>query len=160
MLENVFSSVKPPLVYKTMIATMAAGKLFLWPTATPIFSSSNNWIGMIVGVPTFVGGALLAIAPKKLFQKTNTPMMGGPSSDSPLHTSHAFAYTRNPMYLGISIGLAGVALMTNCLWHLMLFPFLNALIMDTFYIPKEEKELLNKFGKDYVRYKNKVRRWI
>ena len=113
-----------------------------------------------LGPILFLGGAAFAMAPKKTFQRTKTPMMGGPSQTSPLHTDQAFSYTRNPMYLGITIGLAGAAIMTNCLVHLLVFPALNLLIMDTYYIPKEEMELKKKFGKEYAEYQSRVRRWI
>ena len=107
----------------------------------------------------FIVAAMFANGAKKTFKQTATPMMGGPSSDSPLHTSGAFAWSRNPMYLGISIALAGVALATNCAWHLAL-PILNMLIMDHYYIPVEERQLQNKFGEEFLKYKRRVRRWI
>ncbi|CAB9513423.1 Methyltransferase [Seminavis robusta] len=157
MVELLFHSVKPPAIYKAMLVTMATGKLVLWPFAAPILDSS--WLSVASGLLLFGGGALLAVAPKKLFQRTQTPMMGGPSKTSPLHTEHAFAHTRNPMYLGISIGLAGAALLTNIRVHLI-FPVVNVLIMNTFYIPKEEAELLKRFGKEYGDYRKRVRRWI
>ena len=80
------------------------------------------------------------MASKATFKATKTPMMGGPSQDSPLHVNGAFAWTRNPMYLGISGALVGAAIATNCAWHLML-PILNVLIMDWVYIPTEERQL-------------------
>lgn len=87
-------------------------------------------------------------------------MMGKASSAScPLHTSGYFRYTRNPMYLGISVALVGAALTTNCSYNLV-FPFLNAFIMNAYYIPVEEEELEEVFGSKYLEYKHSVPRWL
>lgn len=154
---DMFSSVKPPVVYQTALVIMAAGKIFVWPTAAPIFRS---WVpGVCLGVPLFLAGCRIAVQSKREFKRTGTPMMGPPRDKSPLHTEGAFAWTRNPMYLGISVALAGVALATNCAWHL-LFPFANALIMDRYYIPLEESILEKSFGEEYRRYRKAVPRWI
>lgn len=115
---------------------------------------------MTMGIMFFLGGAYVAIESRKTFQKTGTPMMGkAPSASSPLHTSGYFAYTRNPMYLGISVALAGAALMTNCAYNII-FPIANALIMNEYYIPLEERQMQDVFGIKYLQYKQSVPRWI
>jgi protein-S-isoprenylcysteine O-methyltransferase Ste14 len=63
------------------------------------------------------------------------------------------------MYLGISGGLGGAIIASNCAHHLVL-PLVNAAIMDWYCIPVEEKQLNKKFGEEYRKYKAKVRRWL
>jgi protein-S-isoprenylcysteine O-methyltransferase Ste14 len=152
------SSVKPPFFYKSALLVMAAGKLWLWPTAAPLFDS---WIpGVCLGIPLFLVGAHVAMDSKRTFKRTGTPMMGKPSADSsPLHKSGYFAYTRNPMYLGISVALVGAALVSNCAYSLI-FPIANALIMNGYYIPVEEKQLEEVFGEKYLEYKRATPRWL
>ena len=103
-------------------------------------------------------GAYMAISQKKFFQKTNTPM---PPSSKPnmLHTKGAFRYTRNPMYLDITIGLLGFAILMSSFINFC-FPILFLVLMDIIYIRREEKILEVEFGEEYLEYKNKVRRWI
>ena len=150
------SSIKPPFFYKLSLILMVTGKLWLWPTQT-LFES---WVpGVCLGVPIFVAGVYVAIDSKKAFKKTGTPMMGRASSTSPLHTSGYFSYTRNPMYLGISVALLGAALISNCSYNL-LFPLVNAAIMNEYYIPEEEQQLDEAFGSKYLTYKESVPRWL
>ena len=153
---SIISSVKPPFFYKASLVTMVVGKR-LWPTALPIFDS---WIpGTCLGIPLFLVGARIAIDSKKKFKKTNTPMMGKATSSSPLHTSGYFSYTRNPMYLGISLALVGASLVSNCAYNLVL-PVTSALIMNQYYIPVEEQQLEQAFGEKYRTYMQTVPRWI
>jgi protein-S-isoprenylcysteine O-methyltransferase Ste14 len=150
------SSVKPPAVYKLSLILIVAGKKWLWPTQT-LFDS---WVpGVCLGVPIFVAGVYVAIDSKKTFKKTGTPMMGRATSTSPLHTSGYFSYTRNPMYLGISVALLGAALVSNCSYNLA-FPIVNAVIMNECYIPVEERQLEEAFGSKYLMYKKSVPRWL
>lgn len=151
-------SVKPPFFYKLSLLLMAVGKLLLWPTAAPLFDS---WVlGLCGGIPLFLVGAHVAMDAKKTFKQTGTPMMGkASSSSSPLHTSGYFGMTRNPMYLGISVALVGAALVTNCIYN-FIFPIVNVIIMNEYYIPKEEAQLQQVFGKRYLDYKQSVPRWI
>lgn len=151
-------AIKPPVIYKTSLLVMAAGKFFLWPNTAPIFSSWKE--ALVLGTSIFVPSVQLALNAKKIFKHTNTPMMGGPiSGSSPLHTSGVFSWTRNPMYLGISTALTGAAIGSNCWYHLA-FPVLNVLIMNGYYIPKEERDMEKEFGMKYLDYKNRVPRWI
>ncbi len=70
-----------------------------------------------------------------------------------------YRVTRNPMYLGMALIFAGVALFFDSLAALMLLPVV-IIIIQTTVIAREEKYLEAKFGEDYLSYKNEVRRWI
>lgn len=154
---SMYSSLKPPFFYKLSLALMAAGKLWLWPTAAPLFDS---WVlATCLGIPLFLVGVHVALDSKRTFKKTGTPMMGKASTSSPLHTSGFFAYTRNPMYFGISVALVGAAFVTNSAYNLV-FPMANALVMNEHYIPVEERQMEEVFGGKYRRYKQSVPRWI
>ena len=70
-----------------------------------------------------------------------------------------YAYTRNPLYLGPTIGLIGVALVLDSLWFLVATP-LSAFAITKLAIEREEEYLARKFGDAYLAYKARVRRWL
>jgi protein-S-isoprenylcysteine O-methyltransferase Ste14 len=73
--------------------------------------------------------------------------------------SGIYAVTRNPMYLGMALLHAGIALaLDNLIALLMLLPVL--LWIRTRVIAREETYLEGKFGDDYRRYRQRVRRWL
>jgi len=74
-------------------------------------------------------------------------------------SSGIFAYSRNPIYLSFCAVTIGIGLMTNSLW--ITLSFIPSIVVIFFIaIKKEESYLENKFGQDYVAYKEKVRRWL
>ncbi len=76
-----------------------------------------------------------------------------------LVTDGLFRYTRNPMYLGLSVFLAGAWLLLGSLSPLgVVAAFL--LIADRWYIAYEEKRLAAVFGKAYKDYQANTPRWI
>jgi protein-S-isoprenylcysteine O-methyltransferase Ste14 len=70
-----------------------------------------------------------------------------------------YRFTRNPIYVGMVMGLIGLAIAFNSLWLLMtLVPF--ALVISYGVITREEAYLERKFGDVYRRYHTRVRRWL
>lgn len=78
---------------------------------------------------------------------------------SHLGVSGLYCVTRNPMYLGLLLLLAGWALFLGSLgpWLLVII-FERAIV--TFQIRAEEAALSARFGNDYVQYTRQVNRWI
>ena len=70
-----------------------------------------------------------------------------------------YKYTRNPMYLGLVLILVSVAF---CLRNIVGFSIIPLFILfiTKYQIIPEEEVLESIFGKEYLRYINKVRRWI
>jgi protein-S-isoprenylcysteine O-methyltransferase Ste14 len=70
-----------------------------------------------------------------------------------------YRFTRNPMYLGMTLAYVGFALILNWAWPLLLLPLvlwsLIALV-----IRREERYLSQAFGEEYLAYRSRVRRWI
>lgn len=70
-----------------------------------------------------------------------------------------FGFSRNPIYLSMTLLYIGIALLLDSLWLLLLiFPLL--MIVTFGVIVREEKYLETKFGAEYLDYKNRVRRWL
>ncbi len=76
-----------------------------------------------------------------------------------LVTSGPYRFTRNPMYLGMTSILLGIAIFIGTI-SLFLAPLAFCITINATFIPKEEKILENIFGSEYLDYKNKVRRWV
>ena len=76
-----------------------------------------------------------------------------------LVTTGPFRFTRNPLYVGATIIYVGIAVAARSLWALALLLVVLA-VMQRGVIDREEHYLERKFGADYVRYKERVRRWI
>ena len=77
---------------------------------------------------------------------------------SQLVTAGAFRFSRNPMYLGFVSILLGMAILLPSL-----SPFAVvggfAILMDVTFIRVEERNLQETLGDDWVRYKQRVRKW-
>lgn len=76
-----------------------------------------------------------------------------------LVASGPFAWSRNPIYLGMVLALAGVALFVGSLtaW---LAPLGFGLAADRWYIAIEERQMLAAFGGQYDVYRTRVPRWF
>lgn len=73
--------------------------------------------------------------------------------------SGPYRFTRNPIYLGMFLGLIGLAIAFDNLWLLMmLMPF--ALVIRYGVVACEEAYLELKFGDIYRGYRSRVRRWL
>lgn len=74
-------------------------------------------------------------------------------------TDGLYAYSRNPIYLGLVIFLVAVSVLLNNLWIMIFIPVF-VIIMRKGVIEREELYLEEKFGQEYIDYKKRVRRWI
>ncbi len=70
-----------------------------------------------------------------------------------------YQFTRNPIYLSLTLFYTGLATLANTLWALFLLPVV-LLIMQRGVIEREERYLEDKFGASYTQYKAQVRRWL
>jgi protein-S-isoprenylcysteine O-methyltransferase Ste14 len=70
-----------------------------------------------------------------------------------------YTWTRNPMYLGLTTVLLGFAVFFSSI-AMLLAPAVFFTVIDRMVIPREEETMERMFGKDYVAYKERVRRWI
>ena len=105
-------------------------------------------------------GVLFAFAGLASFARARTttdPMK--PQKATTVVTTGIYQYTRNPMYLGLFLFLAALAVK---LGNPTAMPFLPAFVayMNRFQIAPEERILEAQFGDTYTAYKSRVRRWI
>ncbi|WP_020404261.1 methyltransferase family protein [Gracilimonas tropica] len=82
-----------------------------------------------------------------------------PENTSELVTSGIYQISRNPMYLGLLIGLVAVAIRLGNVSSMLLLPVF-VWYMNVFQIKPEEEVMEEKFGQNFIRYMNCTRRWI
>ena len=113
-----------------------------------------NYLGILI----FVTGFSITYFISKSFteKKANIQTFGKPGA---LITNGLYKYTRNPIYFGFLISLAGFGVLLSCL-SAFIMPLIFFLAADNWYIKFEERNMEKEFGEDYLNYKNKVRRWI
>jgi protein-S-isoprenylcysteine O-methyltransferase Ste14 len=143
----------PPIVWLTAIIT-----IFIAHTHFPIaHAEPTPWRSTIAIILIGIAIALTAWH-KRLFRKIGTNVNTFSSPDKLVQTG-LFKYIRNPMYLGFVVSLAALALLLGALspWFIVLSFFILA---DRWYIPFEEKAMLERFGTQYQEYQARTRRWV
>jgi len=109
--------------------------------------------GVLVG-----GGVLLMLLAAAEMRRQRTTIV--PHRDAGrLVQSGIFSRTRNPIYLGDVMILAGMILSWDAVLSLPLVPILLWVLERRFVIP-EENRLRRKFRADFARYCDKTRRWV
>lgn len=76
-----------------------------------------------------------------------------------LVTTGPFAFSRNPIYLGMALLLAGWALWLGSLAALLAVPLFVAVVTRRF-ILAEERAIAARFPKEAARHRRRVRRWF
>jgi protein-S-isoprenylcysteine O-methyltransferase Ste14 len=144
----------PPLVPLIALALGICVQLVAWPLGTP-FTGLSRWS---VGVALVATGLGLMAAAIGLFRSTGQDPKPWESTPEIISTG-IYAWTRNPMYLGMGLLQAGIGLLLANGWIVALVPFSWAAIY-WIAVRHEEAYLEAKFGSVYTAYKSSVRRWI
>jgi protein-S-isoprenylcysteine O-methyltransferase Ste14 len=119
----------------------------------------------VVPFPYTLAGVAVVVAGMAIASWTESVMKGLGASLKPdaistrLVTSGPFRVSRNPMYLGMTIALLGVAVFLGS-GTAFLAPLTFAVVTDRLFIPYEEKKLEAQFGQQYRAYEQKTRRWF
>ena len=116
-----------------------------------------RWAALLLLVGT---GAALGLAGVRTFRSEQTTVNPyRPHASSTLVTSGVYRHTRNPMYLGLLLALAGWGFYLANPWSLLLgFAFVP--FMNRFQIQPEERALEQTYGEAFRSYCRKVRRWL
>jgi protein-S-isoprenylcysteine O-methyltransferase Ste14 len=143
---------KPPTIYSVAVV-VALVLHFMMPL--PISSAPVRlWIGLsMIGL----GGVLVFFALGEFrncetSEDTNVPT-------TTIVTRGPYRFSRNPMYMSLTLMLVGVGIAANIWWILlMVVPVL--VVMHISVVVREERYLEQKFGQVYRDYKASVRRWF
>jgi protein-S-isoprenylcysteine O-methyltransferase Ste14 len=143
--------INPPHYFVFAILLMT-GLRFL--PGLPVLADPWPWLGALL---IALGVAVASVAARQ-FARAGTNIVPLTPSTA-LVTTGAFAHTRNPMYVGMLLALAGLAVLLNSPWPWLVLPAFLALLYLRF-IRHEEALMEATFGDDYRAYRTRVRRFF
>ena len=148
--------IPPPLIY---LAGLAIGFALDrgWFALPIVDASRETWLHLHAFAFGLVAVWLLASSLRSFQRRKNDPRPW--REDSFLVEDSLYRHTRNPMYLGMALAYATVALACNALWPLLLLVPVLAVIRN-YVIAREEAYLAQRFGQPYLDYCARVRRWF
>lgn len=145
----------PPLLVWLVFAAAMLGLSHLVPQFALTLPAAS-----VIAIALVAAGAGIACAGVIAFRRQRTTLNPlKPDASSSVVSSGIYRFSRNPMYLGILLMLAGWAVWLTSIAAIVLLPGFVA-YMSRFQIEPEERALLAKFGPPYAHYKARVRRWI
>lgn len=145
--------IHPPVA---LVFGVVAGVALNWLYPLPFMPPSlpRQWIGLVL----VLAGVFLAGWSVRTFRKARTHILTSQAASTIVSTG-PYGFSRNPIYVGMLLGLIGIAIGFDTLWFLA-----GALAMFFVIrfgvIAREEIYLQNKFGSIYLDYKTRVRRWL
>jgi|SRR5208282_1155111 len=112
----------------------------------------------LLGLLLVAGGIGVSFYAAAIFQARDTTKdpYREPSS---FVTQLPYTFTRNPMYLGMTVTLMGFAVFFGSI-VMLLAPIGFLVALDRIVIPNEEASMERLFGEQYRDYKARVRRWL
>lgn len=111
-----------------------------------------------IGLALFGFGAVIAGSGLLLFHRASTTTTPGEFSRC-LVNRGPYRFTRNPMYVGLTLAYLGEAGILAQVGPLALLPLVLVYLNWTV-IPLEESRLAESFGAAYDDYRSRVRRWV
>tara|TARA_B100000963_G_scaffold31614_1_gene23398 strand:+ start:296 stop:742 length:447 start_codon:yes stop_codon:yes gene_type:complete len=146
------TTIPPPLITLICALLIFLSK-FLFPELT--FNYSNKLCLFFL-----ISGFSIILISCRTFKKQKTTI--NPikiEKASSLVTCGIFKYSRNPMYLGMLLILISTAIKFSFYGGVIVIGFFVYFI-TIFQILPEEKAMQKLFGEDFIKYKNKTRRWL
>lgn len=147
-----FMRLPPPLLFVLgFFAGVGAQRLVPLPAAAPDGLRSAGAVLALLGL-------LLALSCASMFLAVRTTILphGHPRR---LLRAGPYRFTRNPMYLSLTLVYLGAAAWFAQPWSAVLV-ILPVALVNGAVIPFEEGRLRGTFGEEYVRYCAEVRRWL
>jgi protein-S-isoprenylcysteine O-methyltransferase Ste14 len=142
-----------------LVTVLFALSMWLLSRATPDLMMPEPLV-IAAFVICWVAGAAIALAGVVSFRRARTTVNPlDPQNATTLVVSGVFRITRNPMYLGLLLGLLGWGICLSNAFSLVLVMFFVP-YMNRFQILPEERALERVFGGSFRSYKARVRRWI
>jgi len=150
--DRVKSEIQPPAYFAAFLI-LSASMHFSYP-GRQVVEPPYSYLGLLL-----IGfGVILNLWADSLFKKGRTTVKPQ-KMPSKLVISGPFRISRHPMYLGMAAILLGEAVFLGSLTAFA-SPLVFAMLMEVLFISTEEENLKKAFGKEYMDYKRRVRRWI
>ncbi len=145
--------VRPPLVFLVFLI-IGIGVSYVWPLQTHIAWSLRLAIAIALGAAALA----VIISCVSLFRKTGqNPRPWTPTPS--LVIEGPYRFSRNPIYVSVALFQVAIGLARDNMWIVLLAIPAFAVVHVTAVLP-EEKYLSEKFGEEYRRYLQSVRRYL
>jgi protein-S-isoprenylcysteine O-methyltransferase Ste14 len=142
----------PPLIYAGALAIgLLANRLY------PLAFLPRG-LSRVLGWPLIFGGFVIGSLGFREMKRAGTNVDPREPTTA-IVTGGPYRFTRNPLYLSMTLVYAGITALANALPAALLLPAVLA-FMRRGVIEREERYLERKFGDEYMDYKARVRRWI
>ena len=143
---------RPPLLY--LVAFLVA-LVCQWVWPMPIFGQTG---ALLPGLALIAPGVAIALWGRRTMQAAGTNINPTLPATA-IVTSGPFRYSRNPLYIALTLLYLGLTLAFNTLWGIIvLVPLL--IVMHRGVVLREERYLEKKFGESYRQYRSRVRRYV
>ena len=144
----------PPLVF---LGAIVLG-VIVQHKAMPLSLVFARWLRLGAAVLILACGVSLVASARILFKRTGqNPIPWKPTPELILEGPYRF--TRNPMYVGVTLFVIGLGLAVNNLW-ISLFAAPALLVVHFIAVLPEERYLAAKFGESYRSFLAQVRRYL
>jgi protein-S-isoprenylcysteine O-methyltransferase Ste14 len=142
------------------IAAFLAG-VAMWVAAhvLPVVYIVGQWRLLLAAICAAFGVIIAFLGFSALSQANTTINPLNPEKASSVVIGGIYAYTRNPMYLGLTALLVAWTIWLSVPW-VIIGPVVFMLYLTRFQIIPEERAMSSKFARDYDEYRNRVRRWL
>jgi protein-S-isoprenylcysteine O-methyltransferase Ste14 len=145
----------PPLLVWLVMAGAMLGVAYSAPQLSFTLAGSSAIALALVAL----GGAVATAGVVAFRRKRTTVNPLTPGDSSCVVSGGIYRVSRNPMYLGFLLALAGWAVYLSNVGAAVLLPAFVA-YMTQYQIKPEERALLAKFGSEFAQYMSRVRRWL
>lgn len=145
----------PPLL---AAGAIVLGLLLDYIAPAYLLSVMLSWgTRILLGLELIAAGlALIVVAVRKLREANTSPEPWKPSTA--VVTTGVFAWLRNPMYVGATATLLGLAILLASDW-MVVMTVAFAVVLHFGVVMREERYLEAKFGDVYRRYRDAVPRY-
>ena len=145
----------PPVLVWLVFAGAVLGMDYFAPLLSCALQASR-----VIALALVALGAAVAMAGVIAFRNKRTTVNPlKPDASTSVVSTGVYRLSRNPMYLGFLLTLAGWAVYLANAGAALLLPVFVA-YMTQYQIKPEERALLAKFGAEFAQYLSGVRRWL
>ncbi len=141
----------PPTYFLVAILLMV-GLHFLLPIRQVVVAPYRY-----LGIALILAGVAVNFWSSNLFDKAKTTVKPFEQS-SDLVTEGPFRFSRHPMYVGMVVLLAGLAVLLGSVTPVLVIPPFAWIVKR--FADVEEKAMEETFGDAYRQYSKRVRRWV
>lgn len=145
----------PPVLY---LAAIAISVLLNYAVPLPWLLPPLSDIVFAIGWLLVLAAAYLYIGAFRALQSSNTTIYPTKGADH-LVTTGPFAISRNPIYLGNTVLMFAIGMISGIVWFFAL-GLAAAFATQKLAIEPEERHLELRFGKRFRDYRKKARRWF